>query len=228
MKRTEQKMRKVRVWDLPIRLFHWSLAALVIAAIVTVNIGGNAMIWHTRLGYAVLGLLAFRFLWGLVGSRYALFSSFLYPPATLFAYLRNPSSFRLPGHSPLGALSVFALLLVLSGQAASGLVTTDDIAFDGPMVKFASGEWVSLFTWYHTEVSAYLVYFFVGLHVAAIACYALRGRNLVMPMISGDTSASEDVPSVNDSGGKRLLALVLLSFCAGAVYYLVTLPAPSF
>jgi cytochrome b len=221
-------MKKVRVWDLPVRLFHWILAGLIIAAVVTENIGGNAMIWHFRIGYAVLTLLGFRLLWGVVGPRYARFSSFLYSPSALIAYLRNPSAFRLPGHSPLGALSVFALLLVLLGQAASGLFTTDDIAFDGPMVKFASEEWVSRLTWYHTEVSAYLVYFFVGLHMAAIAFYALRGRNLVAPMITGDAASSEAVPSTDDSWGKRLLALVLLAACAAAVYYLVTIPAPSF
>jgi cytochrome b len=221
-------MKKVRVWDLPVRLFHWVLATLVIAAIVTENIGGNAMIWHFRIGYAVLTLLAFRLLWGFVGSRYARFSSFLYSPSALTTYLREPSAFRLPGHSPLGALSVFALLLVLLGQVTSGLFTTDDIAYDGPMGKFASSEWVERLTWYHTEVSAYLVYFFVGLHVVAIAFYALQGRNLVTPMVTGDATVSGEVPSANDSWGKRLLALVLLAVCAAAVYYLVTLQSPSF
>lgn len=220
-------MRRVRVWDLPLRLFHWLLAALVIAAVVTENIGGNAMIWHFRIGYAVLTLLAFRLLWGFVGSRYARFSSFLYFPAELAAYLRDPSC-RFAGHSPLGALSVFALLLVLLGQAASGLFTTDDIVFDGPMVKFVSNDLVERFTWFHTEVSAYLVYFFVGLHVAAILWYALRGRNLVAPMISGDAPADDDVAPANDSWRLRLLAMLLVAACAAGVYYLVTLPAPSF
>lgn len=220
-------MKKVRIWDLPLRLFHWVLAALIVAAIVTENIGGNAMIWHFRIGYAVLTLLAFRILWGFVGSRYSRFSSFLYSPAALMAYLRNPS-FKLPGHSPLGALSVFALLLVLAGQALSGLFSTDDIAFDGPMVKFVSSEWVERLTWYHTEVSAYLVYFFVGLHVAAIAWYAFRRRNLVTPMITGDAPANADIPPAQDSAGLRLLALVIFLVCAAGIYYLVTLPAPSF
>lgn len=223
----ELQTKKVRVWDLPLRLFHWLLAALIIAAIVTENIGGNAMIWHFRIGYAVLTLLAFRLIWGFAGSHYSRFSSFIYSPKALIKYLRNPS-FYPAGHSPLGALSVFALLLVLSGQAISGLFSTDDIAFDGPMVKFASSEWVSRLTWYHTEVSAFLVYFFVGLHVAAIAWYALRRRNLVTPMITGDAAVDTDIPPAGDSAGLRLVALLLLAACAGGVYYLVTLPAPSF
>src|SRR5690606_34310276 len=181
-------MRKVRIWDLPLRLFHWALAGLVAVAIVTENIGGNAMIWHFRAGYAVLALLAFRILWGFFGSRYARFFSFLYSPSALLAYLRTPDA-RLPGHSPLGALSVFALIAVLLAHAVSGLFTTDDIVFDGPMVKFVSTEWVERMSWFHTEVSAWLVYGFVGLHVAAIGWYVLRRRNLVTPMITGDAPA---------------------------------------
>lgn len=220
-------MRKVRIWDLPLRLFHWLLAALIVGAIITENIGGNAMLWHFRIGYAVLALLAFRLLWGFVGPHYARFASFLYSPATLIAYLRDPQA-RFPGHSPLGALSVFALLLVLLGQAVSGLFTTDDIVFDGPMVKFVSSEWVERMTWFHTEVSAWLVYGFVGLHVAAILFYAMRRRNLVAPMITGDAPAQEGVAPARDSWRVRLLALALFTICAAGVYYLVSLPAPSF
>ena len=220
-------MKKVRIWDLPLRLFHWLLAALITGAIITENIGGNAMVWHFRIGYAVLALLVFRLLWGLVGSRYARFSSFFYSPATLIAYLRD-SEAKFPGHNPLGALSVFALLLVLLGQAVSGLFTTDDIVFDGPMVKFVSAEWVERMTWFHTEVSAWLVYGFVGLHVVAILVYALRRRNLVTPMITGDAPAQEGVAPARDSWKLRFMALVLFAMCAAGVYYLVTLPAPSF
>src|SRR5690606_27483747 len=130
--------------------------------------------------------------------------------------------------SPLGALSVFALLAVLLAHAVSGLFTTDDIVFDGPMVKFVSAEWVERMSWFHTEVTAWLVYGLVGLHVAAIGWYTLRRRNLVVPMITGDALSPEGVEPARDSWGMRLLALVLLSACAAAVYYLVTLPGPSF
>lgn len=223
----DQQTKNVRVWDLPLRLFHWLLAALIIAAIVTENMGGNAMIWHFRVGYAVLTLLAFRLVWGFIGSRYSRFSSFIYSPKALINYLRNASGHS-AGHSPLGALSVFAMLLILLGQALSGLFATDDIAFDGPMVKFANSAWVSRLTWYHTEVSTYLVYFFVGMHVAAIAWYALRKRDLVTPMITGDAPIGADAPPARDTAGLRLIALLLLAACAAGVYYLVTLPAPGF
>ncbi|HYD96424.1 MAG TPA: cytochrome b/b6 domain-containing protein [Noviherbaspirillum sp.] len=220
-------MKKVRVWDLPIRLFHWALAALVVASVVTENIGGNAMDWHFRAGYAVLALLGFRILWGLVGPRYARFSSFLYGPSTVMGYLRGEERKRL-GHNPLGSLAVFALLGVVLAQAVSGLFSNDDIVNEGPLVKFISKELSDSFTWFHTEVSATAIYVMVGLHLAAIAFYQIGKRqNLVRPMITGDHEVEFDAPAANDSWAMRLLALALLAAWAGAVYYLVTLPAPS-
>jgi cytochrome b len=120
--------KKVRVWDLPIRLFHWTLALSVVGSIVTAKIGGNAMIWHFRFGYLVFALLAFRILWGLVGGRWSRFSSFVYAPGTVLRYLRGQSradEHHDVGHNPLGSFSVFALLGVLALQVASGLVADD-------------------------------------------------------------------------------------------------------
>ena len=79
----------VRIWDLPTRIFHWALAACIVALVITANVGGNAMVWHFRLGYTVLALLVFRLVWGLVGGRWSRFSAFLYSPARLLRYLRG-------------------------------------------------------------------------------------------------------------------------------------------
>ena len=98
----------IRLWDLPTRLFHWLLAALVTAAFVTGLTGGNAMVWHGRLGLLILGLLTFRLVWGLVGSTYARFVQFVPGPKTMLTYLRG--GWQGMGHNPLGALSVLALL----------------------------------------------------------------------------------------------------------------------
>lgn len=223
-------MKKVRVWDLPLRLFHWALAVLVVVAVVTQNIGGNAMEWHFRAGYAVLALIAFRILWGLFGTRYARFSSFLYGPSAVVNYVRSGTGKQgrpVAGHNPLGALSVFALLGVLLAQAFSGLFANDDIAYDGPLVKFISKEMSDQVTWFHTEVSALLIYVLVALHVLAIVFYLVgKRRNLVKPMITGDAEFEVQVPAARDTWKMRLLALVLLLTCAAAVYYVVTLPAP--
>ena len=103
----------VRIWDLPTRLFHWSLAVTTVALVVTAKLGGNAMQWHLRLGYVMLALLAFRLAWGLVGGRWSRFASFLPTPARLRSHFAHQEGkVTSPGHSPLGALSVFALLAV--------------------------------------------------------------------------------------------------------------------
>lgn len=218
-------MKKIRVWDLPVRLFHWILVALIAVSIITQGIGGNAMDWHFRTGYAVLALIAFRLIWGLIGSRYARFSNFAHGPSAIVAYLRGTSAGaadKYHGHNPIGSLSVFALLGILLLQAASGLFANDDIASEGPLVKFISKELSDRLTWFHTEISAWIVYFLIGLHVAAIAFYYIAKRqNLVAPMITGDKQVDVDAPAANDAWGMRLLAAGILALCAAGVYYLI-------
>ena len=143
---------RLRIWDLPTRLFHWLLAVSIIALVVTAKVGGNAMEWHFRLGYAVLALLVFRILWGLVGGRWSRFASFAYGPGTVLRYLRGRSradEHHEVGHSPLGSLSVFALLGFLALQVATGLVADDEIATVGPLNRFVSGSLASQATGWH-------------------------------------------------------------------------------
>jgi cytochrome b len=220
-------MRKIRVWDLPVRLFHWVLVALIVASVVTQKVGGNAMEWHFRAGYAVLTLIVFRLVWGLIGSRYARFSSFFPAPSTVTAYLRNTKqglSEKYLGHNPLGSLSVIALLGTVLAQAISGMFANDDIASEGPLVKFISKELSDSFTWFHKDISANLLYVLIGLHVLAIAYYYFaKKKNLVTPMITGDQQVGFDAPAANDSAGMRLLAAVILALCAGAVYFVINM-----
>ncbi len=118
--------QRIRLWDLPTRLFHWLLVILVLTSFISGKIGGNAMDWHGKFGLAILGLLTFRLVWGIVGSTYARFASFFPTPASVLAYLRG--QWRGVGHNPLGALSVFSLLGLLAFQVASGLFGNDDRA----------------------------------------------------------------------------------------------------
>lgn len=216
---------KVRVWDLPTRVFHWTLAACVIALVVTGQIGGSAMDWHFRLGYVVLTLLLFRLAWGLVGGHWSRFSSFLYAPSTLLRYLRGQGGPELStGHNPLGAGSVFALLLFLLVQVATGLISDDEIATSGPLTSLVPGTWVSQATWYHTSIGKLVLIVLVALHVAAILFYFLRKRqNLVRPMLLGDKEVEQALPSSRDDVRTRLLAIVLLAVCAGLVALLLKL-----
>ncbi len=228
-------MHTVRVWDLPTRLFHWGLVACVVGLIITGNVGGNAMVWHGRLGYAVLTLLLFRLVWGLVGGRWSRFASFLYGPSTIVAYLRGQGrpEHRV-GHNPLGMLSVLALLLILLAQVGSGLFADDEIAFTGPLAGLVSGDWVRQATSYHKNVGKLILIALVALHLGAIAFYKLVKReSLVRPMIVGDKSVPTPVPASQDDTRSRLLALGLLLLCAATVYGIVSLgdgavPASSF
>ena len=101
--------QRVRIWDLPTRLFHWSLAVLVVFSIVTAHIGGAWIDWHFRSGYAVLALIAFRIAWGFVGGRHARFANFLRGPSGIAAALRGEPAPH-AGHNPLGGLSVIGML----------------------------------------------------------------------------------------------------------------------
>ena len=132
-------LNKVRVWDLPTRIFHWALVAGVLGLAISGTLGGNAMIWHFRFGYAVLTLLLFRIVWGLVGGRWSRFGAFIYSPQSVFNYLKGRGKAEHSvGHSPIGAGSVFAMLGFLLAQVGTGLLSDDEIAFAGPLTRFVS------------------------------------------------------------------------------------------
>lgn len=222
-----EPLQPVRVWDLPTRSFHWLLAACVVGSVASAKVGGNAMVWHFRLGYVVFTLLAFRILWGLVGGRWSRFRSFIYAPATVLRYLRGqaqPHEHLDVGHNPLGAFSVFALLALLAAQVGTGLFADDDISNTGPLIKFVSGATSSLLTKWHKNVGQWLIISLVLLHVAAVLFYLVRKRqNLVRPMLTGDKLLPAHVPASVDRLSSRAVALVLAAACAALVAWLVSL-----
>jgi cytochrome b len=213
----------LRVWDLPTRLFHWLLALAVAGSVISAKIGGAAMAWHFRFGYVVLTLIAFRVLWGLVGGRWSRFASFIYAPGTLWGFLRgkSPALEGLDvGHSPTGALSVFALLAIVAVQLGTGLVADDEIANQGPLIRYVSGETSLLATSWHKTWGQWLVLGLVALHITAIAFYFLKKRiNLVGPMVSGDKQLPASTPASADGAPQRLLAVVLLALCIGLAWW---------
>ena len=224
----EPRLRAVRVWDLPTRLFHWLLTACVVGSFVSAKIGGAAMAWHLRLGYAVATLLLFRLVWGFVGGRWSRFGQFVRSPAAVLRYLRGEAragDWFDVGHSPLGALSVLAMLVFLAAQVSSGLFADDEIATTGPLIRFVSGATSLQLTWYHKAVGQRVLLALVVLHLLAIAYYIWRGRTLVRPMIGGDHAfdAAREVPAAADGAGRRLLAAALVAACAGGVAWLVSL-----
>ena len=221
----------VRVWDLPLRLFHWLLVVCVVGSIVSAKRGQLDL--HFWFGYAILALLVFRLLWGLVGPRYARFGSFLFSPAALVRYLRGaPDAPRTLGHTPLGALSAFALLAIIGSQAASGLFVSDEIATEGPLARLVSAKTVGQASWWH-HVNERLIFAIIGLHLAALLFYrVVRRLSLVKPMVVGDKrvepTAADPAPAVlaaRDDAGIRLRAVVIAALAAGLVALLVNWPA---
>ena len=177
------------------------------------------MEWHFRFGYSVLTLLLFRLLWGFVGGHWSRFSTFLYSPASLLRYLRGHEVDGQPlGHSPLGALSVFAILALLLLQVGTGLFSDDEIAAVGPLSKLASGAVVSQLTHYHKDIGKVIVLILVLLHIGAIAFYRIkRKKDLIRPMLIGDVSSATPQLASRDDTGSRALAAVILLGSAGVV-----------
>jgi cytochrome b len=224
-----QHIHKIRVWDLPTRLFHWALVAAVIGLAITGTLGGNAMVWHFRFGYSVLTLLLFRIVWGLVGGRWSRFGAFIYSPASVINYLKGKGKPEHGiGHSPIGAGSVFAMLGFLLAQVGTGLLSDDEIAFSGPLTRFVSNATVGLATNYHKNIGKWILLALVVLHIAAIAFYLWRKHNLVGAMLHGDKELVTAAPASRDDMASRLLALGVLLVCATGVYWISSLGAPAF
>lgn len=211
------KQKRVKVWDLPTRLFHWLLVLCVAAALITGQIGGNAIDWHGRIGLCIVGLLVFRLAWGLLGPHHARFATFLPTPAKIAAHLRG--HWRGAGHNPLGALSVFALLLFIALQLGTGLFANDDIAFQGPLYELITKELSDRLSGIHAITSNVLIALIVA-HLGAIAFYAhVKKDNLVKPMITG----WKELPADSDegeatTGGGALAFVVALLLALAAVY----------
>ena len=221
----------IRVWDLPIRLFHWLLVLCIAGSLISVNLGGNAIEWHAYFGYSILTLLIFRFIWGFVGSKHARFSSFMPTRLAILSYLQGRSP-RILGHNPIGALSVFALLFVLSVQVFTGLFVDDEIAFQGPLAKYVPNFIVSFLSEIH-EGNQVIIYTLIAIHISAIWFYKkYKGENLIKPMLTGDKEIdpSEEANYLPSDLGQpskdgilqRALALILFSAIAIVVGYLIT------
>jgi len=200
----------VLVWDLPLRVFHWLLAVLVAAAYFTWRF--NWMAWHAWCGQAVLALVLFRLVWGVVGSDTARFSRFLAAPSAAIRHLarvfrREPDTQC--GHNPAGGWMVLLLLLLLLGQSVSGVIVNNDVANDGPLTAWMPASVANLLTDMHGYLWDALLAAIV-LHLLAIGLYAaLKGQNLVLPMVTGVKSLPASQPQPRIAG----IAAAFLVFC---------------
>lgn len=213
-------MSRLRVWDAPTRLFHWLIVLLVPLMWWTAE--EDMMDLHMLFGSVVLGLILFRLIWGLIGGSTARFSSFVRGPGAIRDYLAG--RWRGVGHSPVGALSVVALLLLLAIQVGLGLFASDeDGLYSGPLAHLISYDASETLADRH-ETMFNVLLVFIGLHVAAVFFYLLVRRNdLVTPMVTGRRKAGEeDAPALEPAPAWRfVLAAGLAALLAWSIFNLI-------
>ena len=212
------------IWDLPIRLFHWLLAALIVFSWWSVK--NHHTDWHIWSGIAILTLLIFRLLWGLFGGSTARFSSFVRGPRAVGAYLRDSSSWRVAGHTPLGALSVIAMLAANAIQVGLGLISVDEDGLnEGPLAQLVSLDVSEAARDIHEQFFNVLLALIV-MHLAAILYFRwVRGQRLTGPMISGRAQLEPEVEPMRP--GRSWLAVVCLAVALAITRWIVA-GAPPF
>ncbi|HZU51261.1 MAG TPA: cytochrome b/b6 domain-containing protein [Sphingomicrobium sp.] len=207
--------RSQLVWDLPVRLFHWLLAALIVFSWWSVH--HHHTDWHIWSGCAILTLLIFRILWGFFGSSTSRFTGFVRGPRAVGAYLRG-EWFGI-GHNPLGALSVLALLAAVAVQVALGLVAQDeDGIYMGPLARLVTSDQSDKARALHSAWFNVLLGLIV-LHLAAIAFYKVRGIGLTRAMISGKTDLGANLPPMR--AGKWWAALICLAIAIAITRWVI-------
>jgi cytochrome b len=209
---------QIKVWDLPTRLFHWLLVISLCGSALSVFYLDN-MNLHAYCGYAVLVLLVFRLLWGFYGGHWSRFTSFIPSVRASLAYLRQNGVWQQPGHNPLAAWSVWAMLIVLLLQVASGLCADDDAGFSGPLSAWVSSYSVELFTYYHADIGKWLLCALIGLHLGAVLFQVFyRRQDLLRAMWSGYRWWPLGNPErSSDDARLRLKALVIFSLSTALV-----------
>lgn len=216
------KSLTIRLWDLPVRLFHWSVVLLVPAMWATYKAG--KMDLHIKLGLALVFIVGFRILWGFLGSQTARFASFVKGPGAILAYLRSgrgADGGPVVGHNPLGALSVLGLLGLMAAQITLGLFASDtDATYSGPLNYRIGSDLAEKLTDLH-ELGFYLIVLMVIIHLGAIIYYAVaKKERLVPPMVTGRKTYAEPVAQPKGAPWWRLaVALVLAGGLTWWVYH---------
>jgi cytochrome b len=223
---SDEGPRRIRLWDLPVRLVHWSFVILLPALWWAAEVQSDIDL-HKKLGYIMLALLIFRFLWGFVGTSTARFGQFVRGPRGVFSYLRGLRSKQaqpIVGHNPLGGWSVIALLVLLSAQLAIGLFAQDvDGIESGPLSYLVSYETADAARELHQQIFNVLLGLVV-LHLGAILFYRFVHRHdLVGPMVTGTKEFAAPVAEPTFVHPWRVVACALV---AAGVTWWVSLGCP--
>jgi cytochrome b len=177
------------VWDVFVRVFHWSLVVLFAFSAISGKVGGGWIKWHMYSGYAILALVLFRIVWGFVGGEYARFVSFVAGPASAIRYglgLLKRGSQHVISHNPIGGWMVIVLLLLLATQAVLGLISDDEIATTGPLARYVSTELsLKAMSWHRWLGDVLLI--LVAIHILAVVFHVfVKKESIVRAMFDGN------------------------------------------
>jgi cytochrome b len=219
--------REIRVWDVPVRLVHWTQACLVATSVATGLTGGNVLRIHRLSGYGILTLVVFRILWGFAGGPHARFAAFLRGPRAVGTFLRETMALRRPvhaGHNPLAGWMTMALLAGLLVQGSTGLFANDDIAFQGPLASVVTKDRSDALTVVH-KTNVRILLALVVLHVAAALLHlVIERQNLIVPMFTGRKPWPEGIEAPDPGRPRPALAIALFLAACAAVALVVNAP----
>ncbi|MBU3824076.1 MAG: cytochrome b/b6 domain-containing protein [Candidatus Oceanisphaera merdipullorum] len=217
----------IKVWDWSIRVFHWSLPLLLF---LLWRSAGEDMDQHMLFAQALLALVTYRIIWGFIGTPYARFSHFIYHPKYIFRYFLASTKPNKPiylSHNPVGGIMVLIILATLLFQLTTGLFSSDDIFYEGPLYKYASNATASLMTFLHKKWFYYGILLIVAMHVLAIVAYRIRGEALVKAMVTGHKRVALDrvadvLPQPTTfPWGRFVLALALAALPVWYLFYYI-------
>ncbi|KZN56010.1 cytochrome b/b6 domain-containing protein [Pseudoalteromonas luteoviolacea] len=196
-----------KVWDGFIRGFHW----LLVVGITVLYFSGEEgwLDLHFVVGYLLLALMITRMIWGIIGSDTAKLSSLFHHPKHIFAALK--SKFSYAGHNPAGSVMVLLFFVLVFTQLISGLMTTDDILMEGPLVTYISYELAEIAGDIH-RLNIDILLVAIAIHIVAIMVYRVKGVNLIKPLLTGKNDIDTAAPRMRKGWVAYVIFLLLVAF----------------
>jgi len=220
-------MHQINVWDIPTRIFHWSLVAHIIFLWWFSGEDFHDS-WHPIAGKSLLALITFRIIWGFTGSFYSRWKNTPLSLSLLTKYLSGRRK-DFKGHTPAGSYFLILILSLLSIQVVSGLAHTDDSFFEGPLFAHRP-DWIADFVGLIHAQTFNILLALISLHLITLILYRFKGNRLYKSMITGKKSSSSALKISEPSLSKvLLLASIIAVLCYLSVFIgLNAIPQPTY